>query len=130
MKRENRYAESASSTMYKNLKKQEFLFNDRVIVPLLNYGQTSVDVTNKKFTFQELCVQADQSLKKASSSNVSAVDEARSRFSGRKYSNKDLDLWAAIKYVIDGEYDLIPDKHRDMLVKCMQTYIDHVSMKT
>jgi len=38
-------------------------------------------------------------------------------------------MWAAIKYVIDGEYDLVPDKHKDMLVKCMQSYLDHISVR-
>jgi endogenous inhibitor of DNA gyrase (YacG/DUF329 family) len=54
---------------------------------------------------------------------------AKSRFAAKKYSNKDLDLWAAIKYVIDGEYDLVPEKHKVMLVKCMESYLTHIGAK-
>lgn len=125
---ENRYADSAANTLYKNLRKQEFLFNDRVITPVLTYGQASIDVTDKNITFQEICVTADQSLKKANSS-LPVNDVAKYKFQSKKYSNKDLDMWAAIKYVIDGEYDLVPDKHKDMLVKCMQSYLDHISVR-
>ena len=125
---ENKYANAAAETLYKNLKKQEFLFNDRVIIPVLTYGQASVDVTDKKVTFQEMCVSADQSLQKASSS-LPVKNAASSRFPARKYTNKDLDLWAAIKYVIDGEYDLVPEKHKEMLVKCMESYLAYIAPK-
>jgi diguanylate cyclase (GGDEF)-like protein len=125
---ENKYANSSAETLYKNLKKQEFLFNDRVIIPILTYGQANIDVTDKKITFQEMCVSADQSLQKASSS-LPVNDTAAPRFPARKYSNKDLDLWAAIKYVIDGEYDLVPEKHKEMLVKCMESYLAHIAPK-
>jgi endogenous inhibitor of DNA gyrase (YacG/DUF329 family) len=67
-------------------------------------------------------------LKKANSS-LPVNDVAKYKFQSKKYSNKDLDMWAAIKYVIDGEYDLVPDKHKDMLVKCMQSYLDHISVR-
>lgn len=125
---ENEYADSAIDTMYKNLKKQEFLFNDRIIVPTLDYGQTSVDITDRKTTFQELCARADQSLQKAKT-DLQANSGAKFRIPARKYTNKDLDMWAAIKYVIDGEYHLVPEKHKDMLVKCMQSYLAHVNSK-
>jgi len=125
---ENRYADETTSTLYKNLKKQEFLFNDRVITPVLTYGQASIDVSDKKITFQEMCATADKSLKAASSS-LPVKEDVRSKYIDRQYSNKDLDLWAAIKYVIDGEYDLIPEKHREMLVKCMESYLAYENAK-
>jgi hypothetical protein len=100
------------------------------------YGYESSSAYGKSSTFTEICMRADEKLQ-ISIGNVS--DSLRMKnavpgigesiFKGFKSRGKKIGLWFALKYVIDDEYDAIPDEHKYDLVKSMKKYLEYVEGK-
>ena len=97
-------------------------------------GDTFDDNAYKKSSFTDLCKQADLSLKNAIATEKNFTI---SRFSENasteeiaakdKMKNDQNDLWAAYKYIADGEYQLVPKAHVKKVITSMEKYITHVN---
>lgn len=130
---ENKHAEDAVKKLYNYLKKVEFIFNDKMIKAELKYGYSSVDAKNRSLTFTELCNQASMSLGGVdiAKNSTPVLQYISDKFSigKQKSSNIEIisgsDLWSALKYVADGDYELVPKSHKHDLIKCMEAYIEY-----
>lgn len=135
MHADNDVANIVVEKLYNNLKNIDFSFDDINLTAELAYGFSIADIRNKKLTFAELCNQANQSLDglQVASKNTLPIfkylsDKFGKRQQAKKASRKSngLDLWAALKYVVDGEYAMIPVEHKEDLIKSMKAYLKHV----
>ena len=46
-----------------------------------------------------------------------------------KIVDETADLWPDLAHIINGEFHLVDGRHEDALVKCIETYLDHVEKK-
>ena len=127
------HAKLAIERLFNDLNKLEFELNNQKIDVAMACGYSIVDCSDKKSSFTDLCKQAELSLKNAIaleknytitrySENVSK-EEVEAKDAIKQNQN---DLWAAYKYIADGEYQLVPEVHVDKVVASMEKYIAHV----
>ncbi|MDT8451930.1 MAG: response regulator [Gammaproteobacteria bacterium] len=111
------------------LKKLVFELNGKTLRKELIYGYSSADCFDTKTSFADICKQADMALKEAAGirlgNQVAAYSEP-GKEEARNVVNEAADLWPDLTHIVDGDFNLVEDKHVDALVTCMQSYIDYV----
>lgn len=111
------------------LKKLVFELNGKTLRKELIYGYSSADCFDTKTSFADICKQADMALKEAAGirlgNQVAAYSEP-GKAEARSVVNEAADLWPDLTHIVDGDFNLVEDKHVDALVECMQSYIDYV----
>ena len=114
------------------LKKLVFELNGKTLRKELVYGYSSANCFDTKTSFVDICKQADLALKQASDirlgNQVAAYSEP-GKAEAMNIVNEEADLWPDLTHIVDGDFHLVDERHEDALVKCMESYIDHIKKK-
>lgn len=128
------HAKLAIERLFNDLNKLEFELQDRKINVDLACGYSIVDCNDNKSSFTDICKQADLSLKNAitaeKSSTITGYSDNKSKTSQLLQDHdreERIDLWAAFKYIADGEYQLVPATQVAKVIDVMEKYIEHVN---
>ena len=114
------------------LKKLVFEINGKSLRKELVYGYSSADYDDEKLTFVDICKQADVALKSAKKiklGNQIAGFSEPGKVEANKVVDEVADLWPDLTHIIDGEYNLVDERHEAALVKCIEQYLEHVKEK-
>ena len=114
------------------LKKLVFEINGKTLHKELIYGYSSADYDDEKISFVDVCKQADIALKEAKKvrlGNQVAGYSEPGKVEATEVTDEDADLWPDLTHIINGEFHLVNEKHEDALVKCIESYLKHVSGK-
>lgn len=116
----------------------EFEFDDKPLEVKICHGFENSKSHDKDITFSEICMHADSNLQASYGvkfgEEVEAVEVKNSKFGENifgefKSRGKKIGLWFALKSVISGDYESIPQQYKSELVAKMKEYIDHVNDK-
>ena len=70
-----------------------------------------------------------KSAKKIKLGNQIAGFSEPGKVEANKVVDEVADLWPDLTHIIDGEYNLVDERHEAALVKCIEQYLEHVKEK-
>lgn len=102
----------------------------------IRYGYENSKKYGKNSTFTEICMCADANLQVQSGdmpgdkgAKRKASEPSESIFEGFRSRGKKIGLWFALKHIINGDYESIPDQHKHDLVSRMKKYLEYIEGK-
>ena len=112
------------------MKKLVFELKGKTIRTELAYGYSSVNCYDKNVQFTDICMQADNALKEATTiklgNRIAVFSEKGENVVVEKAQKETVDLWPALTHIVDGDFHLVQDEHMDDLVRCMNAFLRYV----
>jgi diguanylate cyclase (GGDEF)-like protein len=97
-------------------------------------GISSIDLNNKQQAFNELCMMADATLKKAINSKGGSIltycDEADLVAVAENKVHQNNALHESLPYIIDGEYQKVTDERLVHVISILKPFMQYASVKT
>ncbi len=116
-----------------HLHAMEFVFDDQVLDVDIRHGYENSNHHGKDVTFSEICMRADSNLKTTRDPAPESDDESRSGsyfgdliFDEFKSRGRKIGLWFALKSVVSGEFQAIPQQYEAELAARMKDYLAYL----
>lgn len=126
-------SKTAIKRVQKMVRSMKFAINKNKIRVDIAAGISSIDRNDKDLSFKDLCMNADTALQKSINSNNGDIvchcnDSQTDAESGKKVQH-DYFLNKSLPYIIDGNFQKIPDDHIDHIMGILKPFIRYAAVK-